>query len=277
VARSFEFAEDNMLTTCPSCNRQLNVPDNLAGQQVRCPLCQAVFPVSAPAPGGAAPPPPPAPPPPHDPYARRGPEEPEQDIGYTEERTEGAGRVQPLLNRGAIHLLISAILFSVMLVVTAITDFVQLGMVSDRFGFRPPGYMAGVMIGLILRILLVATPIVFMFIGSNLLRRARGRGLVMTACILGIVLAGLCTIGLLVQMIGLTQIDRVYGSRAGAALALTALSAVVVLAATVYGYIAGIGGLMVLARSDVKHAYGLRPPRRVRYDDRRDRYDQERW
>src|SRR3989449_3735953 len=33
-----------MLTiTCPSCSRKLQVPDNAAGKQVRCPLCNHMF------------------------------------------------------------------------------------------------------------------------------------------------------------------------------------------------------------------------------------------
>src|SRR5450755_3790004 len=39
----------SMLIACPSCQRQLNVPDNAAGKQVRCPApdCGTVFAVSA--------------------------------------------------------------------------------------------------------------------------------------------------------------------------------------------------------------------------------------
>jgi len=53
-----------MIVTCPSCKRQLNVPDNAGGKQVRCPICQGVFAVSvsaAPAAVPAAAPPPSAP------------------------------------------------------------------------------------------------------------------------------------------------------------------------------------------------------------------------
>jgi hypothetical protein len=47
------------VTRCPSCDRALQVPDELLGQEVRCPSCQATFIASATAP--AAPPPLPAP------------------------------------------------------------------------------------------------------------------------------------------------------------------------------------------------------------------------
>src|SRR5262249_35517396 len=269
-----------MIIACPGCQRQLNVPEQTAGQQVRCPLCQAVF--QAP----AAPAPPPAPPAydpaprasaaPPGPYADRGRDVPPEAVAFEDDRPGGVGegRTQRLLNRGAIHMLVSAILFTVMLVVGSIFDFVLAGMrtwVADA-------YMVGVFFGLIFRLIFVATPIVFLFIGSSLLRQARGRGLVLTACILAIVLSGLCTIGLIVQLIGITQVDRLYGHNAGTALAFTAFSALIVLAATVYGYIAGISTLTLLARPDVKEAYGLYMPRRGRprrdyYDDRRPPHD----
>jgi predicted Zn finger-like uncharacterized protein len=44
-----------MLFSCPACQRQLNIPDSAAGQQVRCPLCQAVFAVPSAAPVSVAP------------------------------------------------------------------------------------------------------------------------------------------------------------------------------------------------------------------------------
>jgi hypothetical protein len=42
-----------MLVTCPQCRKALNVPDTAAGQQGRCPMCQAVFTIAAPAPAPA--------------------------------------------------------------------------------------------------------------------------------------------------------------------------------------------------------------------------------
>jgi hypothetical protein len=43
------------IVTCPSCQRRLNVPGELAGQQVKCPTCAATFTALTP---GSAPPPP---------------------------------------------------------------------------------------------------------------------------------------------------------------------------------------------------------------------------
>ncbi len=38
-----------LITSCPSCNGPLRIPDELVGQRVRCPSCQTVFHASAPA------------------------------------------------------------------------------------------------------------------------------------------------------------------------------------------------------------------------------------
>src|SRR5262245_42900934 len=53
---------------CPTCQRKLTIPDQYAGQLMKCPLCQATFTAPAlpptPAPAFVAPPTSPAPPPP---------------------------------------------------------------------------------------------------------------------------------------------------------------------------------------------------------------------
>lgn len=38
-----------LITTCPSCNGPLRIPDDLVGQRVRCPSCQTIFHAAAPA------------------------------------------------------------------------------------------------------------------------------------------------------------------------------------------------------------------------------------
>src|SRR5436309_3487361 len=61
---------------CPSCGRKLRVADDLAGQQVKCPTCGAVFePDAAPAPATA-----PAP----EPAPREAPPEPGPEDEYHE-------------------------------------------------------------------------------------------------------------------------------------------------------------------------------------------------
>jgi predicted Zn finger-like uncharacterized protein len=49
---------------CPQCHRQLRVPDELIGRQVKCPSCATAFTA-----GVSPPPPPSSPPPPSDPIA----------------------------------------------------------------------------------------------------------------------------------------------------------------------------------------------------------------
>src|SRR5262249_60775840 len=55
---------DNMNLLCPSCQKMLQVPEQYAGQQMRCPLCNSTFPVPPlPDAPSLAPSPPPPPPP----------------------------------------------------------------------------------------------------------------------------------------------------------------------------------------------------------------------
>jgi predicted Zn finger-like uncharacterized protein len=51
------------ITQCPHCRGQLQVRDENLGQTIRCPLCNGLFKIAAPAPPPSPPPPPPAPPP----------------------------------------------------------------------------------------------------------------------------------------------------------------------------------------------------------------------
>jgi hypothetical protein len=59
-------ATTSMEILCPNCQRKLTIPEQYAGQQMKCPLCQGTFtaPALAPAAPNLAPAPPPAPPPP---------------------------------------------------------------------------------------------------------------------------------------------------------------------------------------------------------------------
>jgi hypothetical protein len=87
-----------VLTTCSSCRRQLQVPEELLGRLVKCPACGNTFSASAsaapgPAPATAAPPPslPPleAPAPPSRPSADRAPAEDFEEVRPPRRRNEG--------------------------------------------------------------------------------------------------------------------------------------------------------------------------------------------
>src|SRR5262249_19574059 len=52
---------------CPNCQQKLNIPDQFAGQLMRCPLCNGTFQAPALAPSATAPPPAPPPPAPSSP------------------------------------------------------------------------------------------------------------------------------------------------------------------------------------------------------------------
>jgi hypothetical protein len=62
------LATTSMEILCPNCQRKLTIPEQYAGQQMKCPLCQGTFTAPALAPAAPnlapAPPPSPAPPPP---------------------------------------------------------------------------------------------------------------------------------------------------------------------------------------------------------------------
>jgi uncharacterized membrane protein YhaH (DUF805 family) len=261
------LSEGTMYVTCPSCHQQLNVPDQLAGQQVRCPLCQTIL--QAPAAGMPAAPPAPAPAPPPPPDRRYGSDLDEP--GVPDQYETGRGSVQHLLNRGAIHLTIGAALFALMGVANLILDIVLTSMAE----FRPDFFGAYLVVRVFMALLFIGTPVVFMFIGAVFLRRARGRGLVLTGAILAIVLASLCIFALLGQVIAMGSTRWVYGSRQGAALLMMSLAALLLLGAIVYGFLAGCMTLSLLGRPEVKQAYGVYVPRRRRrrYEYDRPEYD----
>src|SRR5262249_36112238 len=92
--------------SCPSCGRQLRVPDNLVGQMVKCPSCQNTFTASVEEPpgGGAreefqerARPPPPRPP------ERERPTRPPRD-DFDDRDRPSRRRYQP--HRGSVILIL---------------------------------------------------------------------------------------------------------------------------------------------------------------------------
>jgi len=93
------------ILTCPSCNRKLQVPDNLVGQDVQCPTCSATFLAQA---AGSVPPPAPPPPPPlvpldEAPRSRRrdwGDDDYDEDGGRSRVRRRRRSDLEP--HRGAL-------------------------------------------------------------------------------------------------------------------------------------------------------------------------------
>lgn len=70
-----------ILTSCPSCGRQLRVPDELLGRQVKCPSCNAVFSAAESPVGGTV-----APPPLEEPYEGYSERDEFDDDDYLERR-----------------------------------------------------------------------------------------------------------------------------------------------------------------------------------------------
>jgi hypothetical protein len=172
-----------------------------------------------------------------------------------------------------------AIAFTAAVVLDLLLEFIAAGMVASMLRV-PMGELTGTVILRFLIIVMIAgAPIVFMFIGAGMLRRARGRGIVLTAGILAIVLAGIATLYVLLQLIALGMI----GGRGAAGIFLVLLIRIIADgAATVYGFIAGISTLTLLARPAVQEAFAANEPRwdgprGEDYDDRRGRYDDQRW
>jgi hypothetical protein len=254
-----------MFITCPSCNRQLNVPDNLAGQQVRCPLCQATLQ----APGGAPPTAPDYPPP-----ADRRHGSGLDDFGEEGQAPHPADSyVQRLLGRGAIHLMIGGALFALM----GVTNLVLSIMRTRMQVFRVDFFGSVIVMQVLMQLVFVGTPVVFMFVGAYLLRNARGRGVVLAAAILAIILASLCIFALLACVIAMGNTRFLYGDRHGTVVLLLAVESLLLLGAIVYGFIAGCMTLSILGRPEVRQAYGLYAPRRRRRRYDYDRYEHDRY
>ncbi|OAI41045.1 hypothetical protein AYO40_03945 [Planctomycetaceae bacterium SCGC AG-212-D15] len=86
------------IVSCPSCQRQLRVPEQLLNQRVKCPSCGTLFDASSPAPPEPAtvasvPPPPPPPPPEPAPVVLQEVVPPLPRLGTTAERP---GKVQAI-------------------------------------------------------------------------------------------------------------------------------------------------------------------------------------
>jgi hypothetical protein len=252
-----------MYVVCPACERPLNVPEHMIGKQVRCPLCAAPFPATAPsvipvatAPGAAPP--------------ERG-----YGPGAGEEAPSRVELLQRTLNRGAVRLLIAGVVFAAMGVGLVAIDLVLQAMSPT---LMPLGLVAAIRV--IIALFLVGAPAAFLFLGAHLLRQVRSRGLVLTAAILAITFACLYICGLLYLVLR-AVLSQPYGGNRGLTVALTVVECLLLLAAVVVGFLVGCATIGLLGRPDVRQAYGLpgprrRPPepwRRPGYDEgRRPRY-----
>ena len=261
-----------MLIPCPSCQRQLNVPDNAVGKQVRCPApdCGTVFYVpAAAAPMPAAPAPRPAAP--AKPAVKPGPTAPapassspfdfggggsvagpEADFGFTE-HTDGGLRgigLRTRISRASGWLNMAAgsmVLYAVFLLSIGVTMTV---MSRNWVG------LAG---AICVPMVLLPFPVITV-LGARMLSRSRRYGIAMTAAIICLVVGALALIVTLV--IGGWSMFLVYAAvshgmaSAGQFVVISAcgdavLSAVVAFAGLYGGFIA----LRTLMNAEVKAAF----------------------
>jgi hypothetical protein len=270
-----------ILISCPSCQRKLKLADNLAGKQIRCPACQNVFRVPAPTAELAEPAPPnvaprpaprpvarPAPPPPlpaqaepletleEVPAARavrpapRRLAEPEEDFEELAEAGADLNKGYRVARRGA-----GALWFAVGVDVAAWLLFAIFMFTSGAGQVlgNNPNARASVAVTAVLSVLYFI-PVIFMGVAAILLGTLRGRGMVITGCVMAFIAA--------VQLLPYTGL---WGFAIAAAISGPNIQfgrlilPMLVLTACVLGLVgsisAGIRGLVTLSKPAVKAAY----------------------
>ncbi len=169
-------------------------------------------------------------------------------------------------------MLLSAIVFSTATVLSALLEVVTATMISQQVPFGR-SLVGTVLAGqLFLLVVLVATPVVFQFVGSFQLRRLRGYGLVMTGVVLDFVLSGILILIGVIRMVQLGQIRYLNLTNSGTVTLLTVVSALLLLACAAFGIVAGCLALGALNGPAVRSAYAARAPRRF---PRRDYYPED--
>ncbi len=250
---------------CPACSRALSVPDNMIGMQVRCPMCSHVFqagaPAGAPAPTAAYQPPQPppqrpAPPPGYDrpPPRQSGPvPPPDEDYGRDQwgERGHGDSRARAVAGGAAGWMLAAAIVDTALAGLSLLGMLITGGTVSG-FGGRGDAVVAAILMGLLCVLIVIVTPTVFIFIGSSMLRNLRGKGMVITGCVMAFVLSAFMLLGALASLINIAETSRYRG---GAAVVVLLVMLVMYLAAIAVNVTAGIRALIAMGNPAVKNAY----------------------
>jgi hypothetical protein len=270
-----------MLTTCPSCQKKLKLDDNLQGKQVRCPVCKNVFRVEAPAPeitavepipeavqprpaprpaARAAPPPPiPAQDPfemlegaPARPAARRhGEPEPASDFEELAEASADLGRARRVAKRGASWLQMAFVFALIPYVIFAVFFF---GLSSGGSGGRGGDSQEqryGTALVLLMSVVYLV-PVAFLAVGASLLANVKGRGLVITACILSFVVAPQLLI--YAGIWGVAFLAALEFST-GIMILVPLLLALTCILGLAFSIIGGIRGLLTLGKPEVKAAY----------------------
>jgi hypothetical protein len=223
---------------CPSCGRKLGLPDNAAGQQARCPACNGVFQVPAPAPvvpplipSGAmqplAPPAPLEPAPASDLFDFNPPEPPgvapadapaDPGLDFADTGDDDLTRLRAQVRtKGAVACLIIAGSANVCVALLMLLDLV-IERVALWLG----------LVWLLVGLVVIVAPSVVIFLAGRMLRVYRGFTLVGNGSILAFVEAGVYLFFGILVGIGILGADSA-GSRPMAYVLLVAILACIVL------------------------------------------------
>jgi uncharacterized Zn finger protein (UPF0148 family) len=232
-------------THCPACGRALSLPENMLGQQVRCPICNHVFPAAE-----QTGPPPAAVQPQAAPSAPRfdreepppRPRTPARPEAYEEYGEEGYGRRARYAARAraaaAVWMLVAGILDLLVLLVFYVFIFTVDG--------RPP-HPRELLIFSFGALVFYIVPLVFMFIAAGVMRTARGSGLIITGSVMSfiialelLILAGIFGIGIMI-----TLTDRYGRERMPFAVPIVFVLA---LAGLILSMVAGVKALIAVSR-----------------------------
>lgn len=239
-----------MLIACPSCQRQLNVPDNAAGKQVRCPApdCGTAFFVPAAAPSApVVAPPAPAPAVAFD-FGGGAAIGPEADFGFTEHTDGGIAGigVRTRINRAAgwLNMAAGSMVFYMLFAIS-------IGIAAFAMTRAWPALVVG-----------ACTPFVILpftiliLVGARMLTRGRRRDLALTAAIVSVVAGGLSLIFMLVMLVFFV-LALVRGAGSNAFVLLSSCGNLSLLTAMAFcGLMGGIVALRTLNRPDVREAFG---------------------
>jgi hypothetical protein len=249
-----------MLIACPSCQRQLNVPENAAGKQVRCPAtdCGTVFFVPAPQ-VPVAPPKRPAHAADAGPFDfnRPSPVGPEADFGFvdhTEGGIKGIG-LRTRINRAAgwLNTAAGSIVFYTLFVITILIAFFVMT-AGQRWQF-----LVG---AACFPFVLLPFPVA-MVIGARMLARTRRWGIALAGTIVSLVVGVLSLLGLvgaaisfLMSFVGGAAAAQMGASAVGSFAMIAACGNLVLL--TVMAFFctfAGIVGMRVLLHTEIKKTF----------------------
>jgi hypothetical protein len=279
-----------MLVPCPSCTKPLHVPDSALGKKAKCPACAAIFDVVARAAVGVTP----LVPPRRDdseghtrPRGRR----PRHDDDYDEaprrdrddddrpSRRRGAGSAQRMADSVATWLKLAAFLLIGYFVIGLIHSYLYAaGLMNVAFGFGNmrinmgglgPSPAGAMMIGFAVGLVIYVPCLVFMFIGAGKVVQMSGRGFVLAALIIAIVLGGLLALGAVVELINMASLFVTF---------FQPIHVVAEIGTSAVLLIAGIKGLSTIGRPAMRDAFRMneRSSRRRRERDDDDDLDDHR-